>query len=64
LTDVVRGLSSRATLVWLDTADHGNRVLTRKRRMHVSVFEEMAAAVDRFIRRVALNGGVRLDRSD
>jgi uncharacterized protein len=49
LNDVVGQLGSRATLVWLDTADHGYRVLKRKRKAGVSVFEEMADAVDRFV---------------
>jgi hypothetical protein len=40
-----------ATLHWLDTADHGYRVLKRQRARKDSVFEEMAEAARAFIDR-------------
>jgi len=39
-----------ATLVWLETADHGYRVQKRSRTRTDSVFDELAAAVDAFVR--------------
>ena len=50
LTEVVDGLGSRARLVWLDTADHGYKVLKRSRQRTDTVFEEMAAATQCFVR--------------
>jgi predicted alpha/beta-hydrolase family hydrolase len=38
-----------ATLYWLETADHGYRVLKRTRRCTDSVFDEMAGAARRFV---------------
>jgi uncharacterized protein len=38
-----------ATLHWLDTADHGYRVLKRQRTRPDSVFDEMAATARAFI---------------
>jgi predicted alpha/beta-hydrolase family hydrolase len=38
-----------ATLHWLDTADHGYRVLKRSRKRSDSVFDEMAEAARAFI---------------
>jgi predicted alpha/beta-hydrolase family hydrolase len=39
----------RAALHWLDTADHGYRVLKRSRARADSVFDEMAAAARAFV---------------
>jgi predicted alpha/beta-hydrolase family hydrolase len=41
-----------ARLHWLDTADHGYRVLKRKRQSAEDVFEEMARVAREFIERV------------
>jgi uncharacterized protein len=49
LARVVDDLGQRAGLVWLDTADHGYRVLKRQRKVKTSVFEEMADAVAGFV---------------
>jgi uncharacterized protein len=49
---VVEQLGARATLVWLDTADHGYRVQKRSRRRADSVFEELADAVAGFVTRL------------
>jgi uncharacterized protein len=49
LTRVVDDLGHRAQLIWLDTADHGYRVLKRQRKVKMSVFEEMADAVAGFV---------------
>ena len=38
-----------ATLHWLDTADHGYRVLKRSRTRADSVFDEMAEAARAFV---------------
>ncbi len=48
LEHVVLPLST-AKLHWLDTADHGYRVLQRERRDKVGVFDEMAAEARAFI---------------
>jgi uncharacterized protein len=48
LAQVVDSLGDRAQLVWLDTADHGYRILKRTRKTGLTVWEEMAAAVERF----------------
>jgi predicted alpha/beta-hydrolase family hydrolase len=48
LEPLVRSLP-RAALHWLDTADHGYRVLKRSRARQVSVFDEMAEAARTFI---------------
>jgi predicted alpha/beta-hydrolase family hydrolase len=41
-----------AALVWLDTADHGYKVQKRTRKRTVSVFDELADAVEPFVRRL------------
>ena len=48
LEPLVRSLPS-ATLHWLDTADHGYRVLKRSRARSDSVFDEMAEAARAFV---------------
>lgn len=50
LESVVSGLPS-GELYWLDTADHGYRVLKRSRRTAVDVFNEMARVARNFIDR-------------
>jgi predicted alpha/beta-hydrolase family hydrolase len=50
LEPVVAGLPN-ATLHWLETADHGYRVLKRTRTRADSVFDEMAEAARAFIGR-------------
>lgn len=50
LTSVVASLPT-AALHWLDTADHGYRVLKRQRARADSVFDEMADAAQAFIAR-------------
>ncbi|HEX7081840.1 MAG TPA: alpha/beta fold hydrolase [Gammaproteobacteria bacterium] len=52
LERVVAGLP-RAELHWLDTADHGYRVLRRERGGAEDVFDEMARAARRFVDRYA-----------
>ena len=44
LRGVVAGLGERASLVWLDTADHSYKVLKRARMRSDGVFEELADA--------------------
>jgi predicted alpha/beta-hydrolase family hydrolase len=48
LETLVRSLP-RATLHWLDTADHGYRVLKRNRKRADSVFDEMAEVARAFV---------------
>jgi hypothetical protein len=48
LESLVKSLPN-ATLHWLDTADHGYRVLKRQRTREDSVFDEMAEAARGFI---------------
>jgi hypothetical protein len=48
LEPLVQSLPS-ATLHWLETADHGYRVLKRSRTRADSVFDEMAGAARAFI---------------
>jgi predicted alpha/beta-hydrolase family hydrolase len=48
LEPLVRSLPT-ATLHWLDTADHGYRVLKRSRARSDSVFDEMAEAARAFV---------------
>jgi len=48
LEDVVHALPT-AKLHWLDTADHGYRVLQGKRGDRGSVFDEMAVAARAFV---------------
>ncbi|HZD53149.1 MAG TPA: alpha/beta fold hydrolase [Woeseiaceae bacterium] len=52
LESVVSGLN-RAELHWLDTADHGYRVLKRSRATDENVFDEMARVARGFIDRCA-----------
>lgn len=52
LASVVAGLGDRATLHWLDTADHGYRVLKRSRARDQDVFDELAEAVAGFLARL------------
>ncbi len=49
LSDVIAGLGARARLGWLEDADHGYRTRKRVRRDPRSVFEEIAAEVERFL---------------
>ena len=49
---VIERLGARAELVWLDTADHGYKVLKRSRTRSDSVFEELADAAARFVNRL------------
>jgi len=49
LAEVVTGLGSRATLHWLDDADHSYKFRKRERRDPRPVFEEMAAHVSAFL---------------
>jgi uncharacterized protein len=42
-------LGDRASLHWLDTANHSYQVLKRSRRQTVDVFTEMAQALDRWL---------------
>jgi len=49
LTAVVAGLGSRATLHWLDDADHSYKFRKRERRDPRPVFEEMAGHVSAFL---------------
>jgi predicted alpha/beta-hydrolase family hydrolase len=53
LAGVVSGLGPRAQLHWLETADHGYRVLKRTRRSAESVFDEIARVARAFIDRTA-----------
>ena len=52
LRGVVDGIGPRAELVWLDTADHGYKVLKRSRARSDTVFEELADAAAAFVIRV------------
>jgi predicted alpha/beta-hydrolase family hydrolase len=49
LTTVVERLGARARLHWLETADHGYRVLKRKRVNPKDVFDELAEVAADFI---------------
>lgn len=49
MTDVVAGLGDRATLHWLDDADHGYKVRKRHRRDPRTVFQEIAETVSAFL---------------
>ena len=48
LSATVDALGSRAQLHWLDTADHGYKVLKRSRKSEVPVFEELSGYVSDF----------------
>lgn len=50
LAGVVAELGDRARLHWLDTADHGYRVLKRSRRVNEDVFDELAGVATGFLR--------------
>ncbi|MGE0624525.1 MAG: alpha/beta fold hydrolase [Pseudomonadales bacterium] len=50
LEGVVAGLGGRARLHWLDTANHGYRVLKRSRQVGEDVFDEMAGVAADFMR--------------
>jgi len=50
LEAVVAGLGARARLHWLDTADHGYRVLKRSRKVKEDVFDELATVAAAFVR--------------
>ena len=58
LTGVVEELGARAHLHWLDTADHGYKVLKRSRKSTLSVFEEMGEALARFLDDFGLTSGM------
>jgi uncharacterized protein len=49
LSTVVDALTAPSTLVWLDTADHGYRVLKRQRTGKPDVFDEIGAAIADFM---------------
>ena len=49
LERVVARLEPRARVHWLDTADHGYKVLKRSRRVALPVFDEMAVAIAAFV---------------
>lgn len=53
LEDVVAGLDGRARVHWLDTADHGYKILKRSRRSTQDVFDELAEAAAEFMRTLA-----------
>jgi hypothetical protein len=57
LSGVVEQLGARAHLHWLDTADHGYKVLKRSRKSPLSVFEEMGEALARFLDSFGLTSG-------
>ena len=52
LTGMVERLGDRACLHWLDTADHGYKVLKRKRDAGLDVFDEMAGVTAAFMTQV------------
>ena len=52
LTGLVGSLGERAELHWLDTADHGYKVLKRTRASEEDVFDELARVAAGFMRRV------------
>jgi len=49
LTEVLGELGERATLRWLDTADHGYKTLSKQRLYPGDVFEEIGAHIGRFV---------------
>ena len=49
MNQLLRRLPSDAKVKWLDTADHGYKVLKRTRKRKDDVFEEMASHVNRFL---------------
>lgn len=52
LTSVVAALGDRAAVHWLDTADHGYKVLKRSRQVQQDVFDELAGVAAGFMRSV------------
>ena len=50
LTGVVQRLGTGARLHWLDTADHGYKILKRTRTSEIDVFDELAGVAAGFIR--------------
>jgi predicted alpha/beta-hydrolase family hydrolase len=50
LTGVVAALGERVRLHWLETADHGYRVLKRSRQSEENVFDELARVASGFMR--------------
>jgi len=50
LTELVESLGLQARLHWLDTADHGYKVLKRKRTLEIDVFDELASEAAGFMR--------------
>jgi predicted alpha/beta-hydrolase family hydrolase len=53
MTDLVDSLGGRARLHWLDTADHGYKVLKRSRQSEENVFDELARVAAEFMRSTA-----------
>jgi predicted alpha/beta-hydrolase family hydrolase len=51
LSEVVARLGPRASLHWLDTADHGYKILKRKRQVEMDVFDELAQTAALFMNR-------------
>jgi len=49
LAEVLGELGDKATLKWLDTADHGYKTLKKQRLYSGDVFEEIGEHIDRFI---------------
>lgn len=49
LESVVTALGERASLKWLDTADHGYRVLKRSRKTELPVFDEIGEHISAFV---------------
>ena len=49
LAEVLGELGDKATLRWLDTADHGYRTLKRQRLYPGDVFEEIGNHINRFV---------------
>lgn len=52
LTGLIDSLGGRARLHWLDTADHGYKVLKRTRQSAENVFDELARVAAGFMRSV------------
>ena len=50
MTELVASLGGRARLHWLETADHGYRVLKRTRQSEENVFDELARVAAGFMR--------------
>ena len=52
MNKLMRELRDTATLKWLDTADHGYKVLKRTRKRKDDVFQEMAGHAKRFVQKI------------